>query len=179
MNYEPYIETASGKKLYFLEPDPDQIDIRDIALALSRIPRFNGHTDRLLTVAEHSWSGARYIQEDEKLNFLLHDAAEAYLCDIPSPIKQVMPQYQALEKTLQQCIEAKFDVDLSTNLVKYYDLTLLSNEAWHLVKSQGSEWPIWNEIKRPAVTPEFKPLCLDPEVARVVFLELFYELHGS
>jgi hypothetical protein len=179
MNYEPYIETASGKKLYFLNPDPDQIDIRDIALSLSRVPRFNGHTSKLLTVAEHSWAGARYIPDEYKLSFLLHDAAEAYLCDIPSPVKQHLPEYQKMEEGLQACIEEKFGVNLHSSMVKYYDLTMLSNEAWHLVKSRGEDWDIWKTIKRPAVTAEFRPLCLEPEVARVVFLELFYELYRN
>lgn len=177
MNYQPYIETASGKRLYFLDPDPDQIDIRDIALALSRIPRFNGHTTKLLTVAEHSWAGARYIQQEHKLAFLLHDAAEAYLCDIPSPVKQYIPQYQDIEHGLQACIEKKFGVDINHQMVKYYDLAMLSNEAWHLVKSQGTDWDVWKQVKRPAVTAEFRPLCLEPEVAREVFLNLFYELY--
>ena len=77
MIYEPYIETVSGKKVYFLDPDPDQIDIKDIALSLSRVNRFNGHTRKPLTVAEHCWNGSRHIQDDLKLAFLLHDASEA------------------------------------------------------------------------------------------------------
>lgn len=177
--YDPYIETASGKKVYFLNPEPDQIDIRDIALSLSRIPRFNGHTSKPLTVAEHCWSGARYIQQEHKLAFLLHDATEAYLCDIPSPIKQYLPEYRDLEAKLASCIATKFGVNFDTPVVKYYDLSLLSNEAWHLLPSKGNDWEFWKNVKRPPVTAEFKPLCLDPEVARVVFLELFYELYGN
>ena len=179
MKYDPYIETASGKKVYFLNPDPDQIDIRDIALALSRIPRFNGHTRKLMTVAEHCWAGARYIQGEHQLAFLLHDASEAYLCDIPSPVKQFIPDYKKIENNLQDCIANKFGVDFNSNVVKYYDLASLSNEAWHLLPSQGNDWDVWKHIKRPTITADLKPLCLDQEVARVVYLELFYELYGN
>jgi hypothetical protein len=179
VNYEPYLETASGKKLFFLDPKPEQIDIRDIALALSRVHRFNGHTTKPLTVAEHCWAGARYIQSEYKLSFLLHDAAEAYLCDIPSPIKQYMPEYKKLEKKLMDTIAAKYSCNFESDMVKYYDLTLLSNEAYHLTASQGNDWEVWKQVKRPIITTEFKPLCLEPEVARRVFLDLFYDLHGD
>lgn len=179
MKYEPYLETASGKHLYFLDPQPEQIDIRDIALALSRVHRFNGHTTKPMTVAEHCWAGARYIEDKYKLSFLLHDAAEAYLCDIPSPVKQYIPEYKKIERGLMGAIATKFGCNFESDMVKYYDLVLLSNEAHHLTKSQGNDWDIWKQVKRPTISAEFKPLCLDPEVARLVFLELFYELHGD
>ncbi|HET8688901.1 MAG TPA: hypothetical protein VFM18_20005, partial [Methanosarcina sp.] len=157
--YQPYIETASGKRVFFLEPDPEQIDIKDIALALSRIPRFNGHTNRFYSVAEHCWIGHRFITDRYKLAFLLHDATEAYLCDIPSPIKQYLPDYKKIEEGLERAIADKFMLDFPMNdVVKYMDLAMLSVEAQHLIESRGNKWQIWQTINRPVADPRMKPL---------------------
>lgn len=174
---QPYVETSSGKKVHFLEPDPDSINIEDIAHALSFIPRFNGHTSKFISVAEHSWNGARYIQHDLKLQMLLHDASEAYLCDIPSPIKQFLPDYKKIEDGMMNAIAAKFGFEYPLHpIVHHYDLALLSNEAHWLLPSRGNDWGTWRATKRPIVSPEFKPLCLDSKTANKVFLDLFYEL---
>ena len=73
----------------------------DIARALSMTCRYTGHVPRFYSVAEHSvlvsdqldslWAGERLVA-------LLHDAAEAYLHDLPTPIKDVMPGYQEAEE---------------------------------------------------------------------------------
>lgn len=178
--FRPYIETFSGKRVHFLNPDPESITIEDIAHALSRICRFNGHTREFYSVAEHSWKGAVYISHPYKLGMLLHDATEAFLCDIPSPIKDYLPDYRKIEKELLEAILLKFGIEEQLpEIVKYYDLVLLSNEAHHLIPSRGNDWEMWKHVKRPVVSAEFKPLCLQPDVAKKVFLDKFYELHGT
>lgn len=178
--FRPYIETVSGKIVHFLNPDPDSIDINDIAHALSRICRFNGHTREFYSVAEHSWKGATYISDEYKLAMLLHDASEAYLCDIPSPVKDYIPDYKKIEEELSYAICVKFGLPFPNHeIIKYYDLVLLSNEAHHLMHSRGNQWELWKHVKRPLVSAEFKPLCLQADVAKEVFLDKFYELHGT
>ncbi|HET8688249.1 MAG TPA: hypothetical protein VFM18_16575 [Methanosarcina sp.] len=179
--YQPYIETASGKKVFFLEPDPEQIDIKDIALALSRIPRFNGHTNRFYSVAEHCWTGQRFINNEYKLAFLLHDATEAYLCDIPSPIKQYLPDYKKIERGLEEAISIKYGWNsyLDSDMIKYMDLAMLSVEAQHLIESRGNDWQIWKTINRPVADYRMKPLCLDSKTAERFYLSAFYELYGT
>ena len=178
--YQPYLETASGKKVFFLEPDPDSIDIHDIAVALSRIPRFNGHTNRFYSVAEHCWHGQRYIEDAYKLPFLLHDATEAYLCDIPSPIKQYLPDYKELEARLEQAICEKFGIQWPHHdMVKFMDTIMLSVEAHHLVESRGNDWQLWKIMKRPVADPRMKPLCFDSKLAERLYLEAFYELRRN
>jgi 5'-deoxynucleotidase YfbR-like HD superfamily hydrolase len=94
----------SGRKIQPLDLIPDE-DIQvpelfDIATGLSRMPRFCGQTVRPYTVAEHSiWvaKGARSIAEACGLDAaaqaaayrvgLLHDAAEAFMADVPKPLK--------------------------------------------------------------------------------------------
>ena len=84
-----WIQTYTGKKFYPLEPDASLIDIRDIAHALSLKVRYNGHCDKFYSVAQHSVLMCDYISNTiYQMWALLHDAGEAYLADIPRPIKR-------------------------------------------------------------------------------------------
>ena len=136
---EPYIETVSGKKLTFLNPNPDDIVIEDIAYALSNQCRFNGHVP-FYSVAQHSVLVSAKCFPSEKLAGLLHDAAEAYLSDIPSPIKQYLPDYQKMEHTLQTAINKKFEVNTFTDSVKSADKDATYTEAHFLLDSKGKDW---------------------------------------
>lgn len=82
-----WIQTFTGKKFPLDKPDPALIDIEGIAHALSLLCRFNGHCTRFCSVAEHSVHVAREIDLDLAMEGLLHDAAEAYLGDVHSPLK--------------------------------------------------------------------------------------------
>ena len=88
----PWVQTISGRRVDLLDPDPADIGIDDIAWALSRIPRFNGHTRFAYSVAQHCVLGAQYLHHQpgakttrNALIFLLHDAHEAYIGDITTP----------------------------------------------------------------------------------------------
>ena len=50
------IETMTGQFVDLVNPDPKTIDIRDIAWATSRMPRYVGHTVSAIpyTIAQHS-----------------------------------------------------------------------------------------------------------------------------
>jgi len=82
-----YIVTYTGKLFDFLNPKPEDICIEDIARALACINRFRGHTRIPYSVAEHCVR-ASYIPVGNPLDNLLHDAAEAYIGDVPTPQKQ-------------------------------------------------------------------------------------------
>ncbi|MEM4379972.1 MAG: hypothetical protein QXL01_04720, partial [Thermoplasmatales archaeon] len=85
---EPWIETYSGKKFDYLAQS--ELDIEDIAHALSNLCRFNGHTRVFYSVAEHSVNVSSMVPPELKIAALLHDAAEAYIGDVPSPLKQLI-----------------------------------------------------------------------------------------
>ena len=97
---EPWIQTVSGKKFPLLTPDTEAIDIQDIAHALSMICRFNGHCISFYSVAEHSVHVSRLVAPNLALWGLLHDAAEAYLGDVPTPLKGHLGGFRDREKTL-------------------------------------------------------------------------------
>lgn len=138
---DPYILTHTGKHFDFVKLDPDSVDINDIAWALSQICRYTGHTNEFYSVGMHSILASELVAEPFKLEALLHDAAEAYLSDISSPLKQLLPDYQALEKKVDQLIRTKFFLPLEMSPeVKLADRQMLSWEYRDLLPSDYQEW---------------------------------------
>lgn len=113
-----WIETHTGRAFDLHSPQPDMIDLEDIAYALSRMPRFTGHTHgSVYSVAQHSVIGARYVAErygEDRLTraMLLHDASEAYTCDLSAPLKRLIREYtdafDAIEARIQGAINERF-----------------------------------------------------------------------
>ncbi len=148
-NIDPVVLTASGTYVNILDPDPATIDIRDIAHALSSIHRYTGHTCAPYTVAEHSLrvSGflrARGYTPASQLAGLLHDASEAYLGDVVSPLKALLPDYRAIEKNFERVIEMRFNVTfIDRPEIKMADLALLACERKALLpQTPNYEWEI-------------------------------------
>lgn len=110
------ILTYSGKLFDVLNPDPQLIDLTDIAAALSKLCRFGGHCLEFYSVAEHSILTSSLIQQefpdDRSLAAwaLLHDASEAYMVDIPRPVKRQLQEYVRLEEAIQQTIAERFSL---------------------------------------------------------------------
>lgn len=105
---ENSIRTYTGLVFDLAIMDPDTICIEDIAHALSNTARFGGHLNKLYSVAQHSCYVAIKSSPKQRLAGLLHDASEAYLGDMPSPFKKMMPDYCALEDKLMAVIAKKF-----------------------------------------------------------------------
>lgn len=110
-----YITTWSGRKFNFLNPEPTHIVIEDIAHALSLQCRFNGHCSEFYSVAEHCVEVSRLIEAQGHprnivMTALLHDAAEAYIGDVVSPLKKVLVDYQDIEYTVESAIADKFSL---------------------------------------------------------------------
>lgn len=126
-----WLGTVSGKKIDLLNPDPAQICIEDIAIALDVMPRFNGHTSQQWSVLDHSVAVARLVAPEYRLQALLHDASEAYICDIPSPLKALLGEaYKSVERRLQAAIGKRFNCELATlpEAVKQADAIMLMTE---------------------------------------------------
>ena len=95
------IRTNTGSFINVFETTPDMIHIEDIAHALSRLPRFGGHLNRHYSVAQHCVMAVKRVKGlENKKAVLLHDASEAYLLDMPSPIKAKMTEYKRHEDKL-------------------------------------------------------------------------------
>ena len=138
-----YFRTYSGKHVHPLAPQPDEIDIRDVARSLSRQCRFLGHLDCHYSVAQHSVLVSELVPAPDALWGLLHDASEAYLCDLPSPIKRdpEMIVYRIAEYRLMTCIAHKFGMqhqmpdsvtvaDKIALATEFRDLTTVDDPHW-------------------------------------------------
>lgn len=122
--------TYSGKMVDLYQPDPDTIDFADIAMALGRLNRYNGHTTRPYTVAEHSIRMSYLVPEEDAVWALVHDAAEAYIGDIISPVKRLCPELYVMERALLDVICDKLGLprDMPASVLEA-DERLLATEA--------------------------------------------------
>jgi hypothetical protein len=177
---EPWIECVSGIRFEFLDPKPEQILVNDIAHALGNNCRFVGQCRKFYSVAEHSWHVARMLEGTPlrvQLAGLLHDASEAYITDVASPVKQFMPEYRQMEDVIMAAISKKYGLEYPPHpAVKQCDLLALSNESHHLLLSKGNDWDMWKNIKRPPIIDAYRPVGMSPETAAEVFLDKFHEL---
>ena len=135
----------SGK---FVDPwvlTKDDIKIADIAHSLSNQCRWGGHVQKFYSVAEHcvrvcnlsaSYGSSKY----EQLSCLLHDATEAYITDLPRPVKWQLLDYCVLEDQIAVMINEVFGVDICTPHVKGVDQQMCAIEARDLMGIRNGEW---------------------------------------
>ncbi len=162
-----WMQTASGLQFHPLDPRPEDICIEDIAHALSNLCRFGGHVRTFYSVAQHSVIVADLLPDRLKLAGLLHDATEAYLVDIPRPLKVALKEYQRIEHRLAAIIGQKFRVDFSDPLIKRADNAALMAEARDLLSETPEGWGIDETPAALLVDPEV------PFVARENFMREF------
>jgi hypothetical protein len=175
----PFIETRSGVSFWPLDPKVSDIRIEDIAHALSNQCRFSGHTREHYSVAEHcvrvselleAWDCSREIQ----LWGLLHDASEAYLVDIPAPLKgqPAFAPYLEAERRLMLAICERFDLPLDEPAwVRAADGVLLATEARDLMAFRPEHW---SKLTHASLKESIVPW--NHEAARSYFLMRFRAL---
>lgn len=105
------LTTHSKIEFDLIRPSPASVRIDDIAHALSMLCRFAGHTT-FYSVAEHSVRVAELLGPPLVLEGLLHDAAEAYIVDVPSPVKHLpeMAGYRELDRRITSVIRERFEL---------------------------------------------------------------------
>ena len=160
-----HIRTFHGNYINPCDPDPEMISIGDIAHALSMQPRFGGHLPIFYSVAQHCVLAAEYVSDEYKLAALLHDASEAYLIDVPRPVKRQLANYKEVEDKLMTVIAAKFGFQWPLHdYVKRADEQMLRRE-WECLMLQGDVWEpieVWEQ-----------------EQAKGRFLDLYHSLKGK
>ncbi len=180
---DQWIQTYTGKKFYPMDSKVEDICIEDIAHSLSLLCRFNGHCTEFYSVAQHSVFVSNLVgKREEKTDIffkrlarlgLLHDAAEAYLGDIVSPIKT------------PKDINREYDILQMVGLAVGWDAILLN--GWQEVKrvdkfalacektvlmSHYLEWPGITNVDPMTV----KIIPQSPKEAEESFLKRFSEL---
>jgi len=188
------LETVTGRLVNVVDPKPASICIDDIAWGLSRTPRFCGHTVTEIpyTVAQHSVFVANRIklvnqfdstnvQVRMMLLALLHDAAEAYTGDWPSPIKRIpelRPHIKALEGKLMDAIYIALGLSPPTKaeemMIKESDRFAQKIEANEFMPSRGRDWPDLPEVSLEELQ-KFEP-PLPSLAAYKLFMKTFNEL---
>jgi uncharacterized protein len=137
-----WMQTFSGGRFYPADPRPEQISIEDIARALSRLCRYAGHCEQFYSVAQHSVYVSAFVPVEHQLTALLHDATEAYLVDIPRPLKRMLPAYELIEDNLWRVIASEFGLPAEMpQCVKDADNAVLLAEKAQILKA-SEPWPI-------------------------------------
>jgi hypothetical protein len=139
-----WIQTYTGRQFWPLDPRPDEIDILDIAHSLSNQCRYSGHVETFYSVAEHSVHVSHIVPPEDALWGLLHDASEAYLVDLPRPLKRHSEMgylYRGIEAQLMLNVCARYGLDIiEPPSVKHADNVLLSTEKRDLMKIPPKAW---------------------------------------
>lgn len=174
---EPYIATVGGGQFWFLEPEKNAYDIDIIAHALSKLCRFGGHSNWFYSVAEHSilmaeWTERFMGSKHKALQALLHDAGEAYLVDVPRPIKLKCPDYKAIENTVEAALRKQFELPHPLpNWLQELDMRMLKTERDVMV--QGNFPWVCDELQ-PLEQVTFK--FWQPEEAKLKFKDAYARL---
>lgn len=156
-----WILTRSGKHFDFSDPQPDQVDIIDIAWGLAKECRFAGQCMGFYSVAQHSVLVSEIVPAELALEGLLHDASEAYCKDIPMPLKAMLPDYKAIEQRVDRAIRAAFGLpEVCSPEIKRADIILLATERRDLMPHDPAPWAILEGVAplpkqvRPISIPE-------------------------
>ncbi len=148
-----FVETHKGWLVDLSEPDPASICIDDIAIALSKQARYNGHSRVAWSVADHSLLCVDYARQMfgagdlMSLWMLLHDAHEAYTGDIISPLKympELIDAITVIEERLQRAIETSCGIGrpppVVQQVIELVDQCALAVESHHMIHSKGEHW---------------------------------------
>jgi uncharacterized protein len=179
----PFIQTVSGRRVNPFALPASEIDLDDIAQALANLCRFGGHCRRFYSVAQHSCLVADLVRTQggdatDALWALLHDATEAYLIDLPRPLKHFSEfgrLYREAEKRLQEAIVQHFRLPADAPVALLAaDRALLATERRALMADTW-EWPELQGVEPASVTIEPWP----PEKAAAEFRRRYTELSAE
>ncbi|HEV3118148.1 MAG TPA: hypothetical protein VGY58_13945 [Gemmataceae bacterium] len=166
MSQSTWIETCSGGRFDVANPRAEDVQIEDIAMSLAQTCRFRGHALRWISVGWHSivvHDVVAMLRDDDeaRLAALLHDAAEAYVGDMPRPLKLAFPEFVRAEAKVQHVIHKKFGLEPPDDLlllIRKVDNQTLLEEARVYMATAGRGWELLDEgLNIPASA--FVPPC--------------------
>jgi uncharacterized protein len=166
--------TYSGKTIDLAAIQPEQINIRDITAGLSKLCRFSGQINKFYSVAQHSAMLSVIVPDNLKKVALLHDASEAYLQDIISPLKQMLGEpYKKIEHSFMDAIFDRFglNIDLLPE-IKQYEKELYRLESDTFRHGEKQRWIQWYE-EAEVVWPPFWDYRMADTLFFLRYIELF------
>lgn len=167
-----WIETYTGKRFDLLEAKPGDVCLEDIAASLSKQCRFNGHTRRFYSVAQHSVYVAQHVDRRFRLAALMHDAHEAYVGDLVSPVKVSIDSqiFRDIENVIKKAVEERFEIEWSPaqrDAIEVADKRMLTTERRQLL-------PCIHEWDTPSLEPfDFTIDFMGPDFAEMIFRSTF------
>lgn len=170
-----FMQTFTGRKFWPMDARANEVCIRDIAHSLSLQCRYAGHCRRFYSVAEHCVHIASWlvgVAPEAALFGLLHDASEAYLIDVPRPVKPFLSGYRDAEAKVMAAVCQRFGLPLEMPAaVHEADERIIADELVNLVRMQ------WHARHTDGlgVTLQY----WSPEEAEAQFLDMFYALGGD
>lgn len=179
-----YVHTVSGNKFNPLSGRVTEVDVLDIAHGLSQVVRYSGQCSSFYSVAEHSLLVLDILKTlypkdiESQWAGLLHDATEAYICDLPTPIKKLLPQYQEIEANLNSQISEYFEIRWTKQVkerVKEADRIALALEVPHLFEDLEDWYDLVDQYHHlDYIKKEFGTLT--PGKVEANFLKAFEEM---
>lgn len=157
-----------------MKPEEYEYDIEEIALALSNICRYTGHVNSFYSVAEHSVLVSRIVPVEFALCGLLHDASEAFLGDVSSPLKKLLPEYKRIEERVEAAIARHFNLPFPyPEAVHQADKRMYWQERQG-VADNGVRDTLWHQNLRATRKAEAKGM--KPEMARKMFISEYNKI---
>lgn len=167
------IRLRSGRYFDFIDPQPEQFTLQDIAGALSKICRFGGQCPRFYSVAEHSLfcqtqAAIDGLGFEAQMAVLFHDAAEAFCGDVVKPLKIMLSEYSAIEQRVEDAIGVSLGIDFNAHkeVIREIDHAMLIAERRAIFDADGVKWFGEDEVRR--LYPSFA--FWSPDVAEQAFL---------
>ena len=175
----PWAHTINGGKMPLLNPTIDHVFVMDIAEALSKQCRFNGQMTSFYSVAQHSCIVMNLLPDEIKPYGLLHDAHEAYMGDITSPVKSAINEIGSLRainkitRNLDEVIHRAFGLKFPIpndikQLIHHADMTALATEKRDLIQNDT-----WDQILPSAANFKIKPWAWPTALEK--FIEAVFE----
>ena len=166
-----WIQTASGRPFWPMDPRPEEIFIEDIAHSLAMMCRYAGHCIHFYSVAEHCCHLHDAASEAARAHALLHDASEAYIVDVPRPIKPHLVGYREIEARIMSAVWKRFGLSETVpEEVHELDNRILMDERAQNMSPSSQEWSL--RVEPIGITLQY----WTPPVAKREFLSRFVEL---
>lgn len=168
---DQWMVTYTGKIVYPYDLKPSQISIRDISHSLARTCRYSGMMGGFYSVAQHSTLISKLVSPKYALTGLLHDAPEAYLRDLPRPVKLHLTGYKDLEEKVWQVIAHKFNLPQKIpKEIKEVDRGIVKAELRDIMNLDEDFFKIQKE------TPDISIPSISIDQAKFDFMERYLEL---
>lgn len=163
----------SGRTFDLCHPECSSFSLMDIAHGLAHTCRFVGQTTTFYSVAQHSVIVSRIVPEMFALQALFHDGAEAFIGDVTTPLKSLLPDYRAIERRIERAVFGRLGLPMEVApVIKRADRIAMNTERRDLMPAHADAWSSLDgvEMLQERITP------VGPLDARGLFLSRLMEL---